>query len=104
MSTSPKVQLLYFEDCPNWRATADALASLMSETAFELELLEVKTDEEAEAFAFRGSPTVLIDGIDPFGSSGSPIGLSCRLYVGPRGLIGAPTTEQLREALAVAAK
>ncbi|HUV57954.1 MAG TPA: thioredoxin family protein [Acidimicrobiales bacterium] len=104
MSTSPKVQLLYFKDCPNWRATADALASLMSETAFELELLEVKTDEEAEAVAFRGSPTVLIDGIDPFGSPDAPIGLSCRLYHGPRGLGGAPTTEQLRDALVIAAK
>jgi len=104
VSTSPKVQLLYFKDCPNWRATAETLASLMSETAFELELLEVKTDEEAQAVAFRGSPTVLIDGTDPFASPGAPIGLSCRLYQGPQGLGGAPTTEQLRDALAAAAK
>ncbi len=104
MSTPTKVQLLYFEDCPNWRATADALASLMSEIAFEVELLEVKTVEEAEAVAFRGSPTVLIDGIDPFGSLETPVGLSCRLYLGPRGLGGAPTMEQLRDALVVAAK
>ena len=44
---------------------------------------------------FRGSPTVLVDGRDPFADESAPAGLSCRVFATPEGLRGAPTVGQL---------
>jgi hypothetical protein len=61
-------------------------------------LERVATPEDAERLRFVGSPTVLVDGHDPFADGGA-FGLSCRVYPTLDGLAGAPTVEQLREAL-----
>jgi hypothetical protein len=97
------VRLLYFDDCPNWQLAEtrinEALAGLGEEApAVTYEL--VTTPEEAERAGFRGSPTILVNGRDPFASPGDPIALSCRMYRGPAGVDYAPTVEQLRAALA----
>lgn len=93
------VELLYFEGCPNWRATEDRLAALQSTLGFSLRRHLVETLEEAHRVGFRGSPTILVDGIDPFASGDEPVGLACRIYETPAGPAGAPTDEQLREAV-----
>jgi hypothetical protein len=59
----------------------------------------VATPEDAERLRFVGSPTVLVDGHDPFAGGETTFGLSCRVYQTPEGLAGSPTTEQLRSAL-----
>ncbi len=47
-----------------------------------------------------GSPTLLIDGIEPFAEPARPAGLSCRLYRDDDGQpAGAPTVRQLRQAI-----
>ncbi|MFD5461850.1 hypothetical protein ACFWIQ_03350 [Kitasatospora sp. NPDC127059] len=56
--------------------------------------------EQAEELGMHGSPTLLIDGVGPFAEPGQPAGLSCRLFRDAHGaLCGAPTVEQLRQAL-----
>ncbi|MGV8968390.1 MAG: thioredoxin family protein [Cellulomonas sp.] len=60
----------------------------------------VETLEEAERVGFHGSPSVLLDGVDPFADAGAPVGLACRIYQTPAGPAGAPTLEQLRAAVA----
>jgi hypothetical protein len=55
----------------------------------------VVTPEQAEAARFPGSPTVLVNGRDPFADPAAPVGLSCRVYGTADGLAGAPTVEQL---------
>lgn len=94
------VALLYFEDCPSWRLVDRRLAVLAAERP-EMTVRHqlVETAEEAETWLFQGSPSVLIDGRDPFASPDAPIGLSCRLYPTPDGPSGAPTLEQLRDAI-----
>jgi hypothetical protein len=96
------VRLLYFDDCPNWRQAEarllEALADL--ETPVQVGYQLVRTPEEAERSGFRGSPTILIDGRDPFASPEDPVGLACRIYRTPGGVEPAPTVEQLRAALA----
>ncbi len=52
---------------------------------------------------FHGSPTVLVDGQDPFPGDAAPAGLSCRVYRTASGVSGAPTIEQLVEVLRVTA-
>lgn len=46
--------------------------------------------------SFRGSPTVLVDGRDPFADGGEAFGLACRVYPTEEGPAGSPTVAQLR--------
>jgi len=97
-----KIQLLYFDGCPNWHVTDDRLREALEEigSSVAVERVLVSTPEEAEAWSFHGSPSVLVDGEDPFVEPGADVGLSCRLYRTTTGLAGAPTVEQLIEVLA----
>jgi hypothetical protein len=94
-----EVRLLYFEGCPNWRLADERLRALGAELGFEVVHEQVETAEEAHARRFRGSPTVLVDGRDPFAREDEPVGLACRIYQTPQGPAGAPTVDQLREVL-----
>ncbi len=97
-----KVELLYFEGCPNWKTADQRLQSLARELGFQVQSRLVSTPEEAEVEGFRGSPSIVVDGRDLFARGDEPIGMSCRLYQTPDGVAGAPTTEMLRAALATA--
>lgn len=97
------ITLQYFDDCPNWKLVDANLEALKAEgldleVAYEL----IETPEAATAAGFRGSPTVLVDGIDPFADPDAPVGLSCRVYRTAEGLAGSPTLDQLREAVGTA--
>lgn len=95
------VTLLYFDNCPNWREADEHLRALEQELP-DLRVVRhlVDTPEEAERTGFRGSPSILIDGIDPFADPDAPVGLSCRVYQTPDGPAGSPTLDQLRKMLA----
>lgn len=95
------VTLLYFDGCPSWETTDQRLRELADELGFHLAHRKVESPEAAEELSFRGSPTVLIDGRDPFARGDEPVGLSCRIYQTPEGPAGSPTIEQLREVLDV---
>lgn len=97
---SMQVTLLYFDGCPNWETTFQQLETLSAELEFDLERRQVDTSADAERLAFRGSPTVLVDGRDPFATGDEPVGLSCRVYATDAGLVGAPTEQQLVGVLA----
>jgi glutaredoxin len=96
-----EVTLLYFDDCPNWRDTDRILRRLANEYGYNLTHRQVTTEEEATRVEFRGSPTILVDGTDPFADPDAPTGLSCRVYTSPEGLRGSPTEDMLRGALAL---
>jgi hypothetical protein len=94
---------LYFEDCPNWKTARqrlqEALAAAGRSGAFEVSYQRVETPEEAERVGFRGSPTILIDGRDPWAAPDAAIGLSCRIYRTEEGADASPSVAQLVEAL-----
>ena len=94
-----RVVLQYFDGCPSWKPVDEHLRLLAGELGFELELHRV-ADTDAESIGFRGSPTILVDGSDPFGGDDRPGGLSCRIYDTPDGPAGSPTLQQLRDVLA----
>ncbi len=97
-----RIQLLYFEGCPNWVRTEEALREALAGSSHadaRVELVRVDTPEETDAWRFVGSPTVLIDGRDPFSTGDESVGFACRLFRTPSGLAGAPTVEMLRDAL-----
>ena len=96
------VTLLYFDGCPNWQRTEDLVLLALAELGVPpaaLRRQEVESPEDAERLGFHGSPTVLIDGKDPFADPDAPVGLMCRVYATPSGLAGSPTIEQLIGAL-----
>ncbi|MCB1006184.1 MAG: thioredoxin family protein [Acidimicrobiales bacterium] len=94
-----RLELLYFDDCPNWKVAAERLDDVARRRGLPVERRLVRTPEEAEAARFRGSPTILVDGEDPFASGDEPFGLACRVYQTPDGPAGSPTTAQLEEIL-----
>jgi hypothetical protein len=96
-----KLQLLYFDGCPSWQVTDSRLQEALAVvgSSVEVERVRIDTDEDARAWGFRGSPSLLVDGSDPFAAPGAVVGLSCRLYRTDAGLAGSPTVEQLVEVL-----
>jgi hypothetical protein len=98
-TTRRQLELLYFPDCPHWRVADERLRDVANRLGLSIEYRLVTTSEEADRVSFRGSPTILIDGVDPFAVGDEPIGLSCRIYRTPDGYAGSPTTEQIAAAL-----
>jgi len=99
------VTLLYFDGCPNRHEAENNLRAAVAELGAGDVVVRrrlVNTVEDAERVGFLGSPTVLIDGRDPFSVPGAAPGLSCRVYRTDTGLAGAPTVAQLCAALAEA--
>jgi hypothetical protein len=96
------VRLLYFEDCPNWRVAEARLKDALVRVGSDPDAViyeQVTTLEQAEALGFRGSPTILVDGTDPFAEPDALAGLTCRIYRTAMGVQPAPTIEQLQAAL-----
>lgn len=97
-----RVELLYFDGCPNWTVADERLAQAIQKserTDITVTRSTVESAEEAEADGFTGSPTVRIDGHDPFAIGNEQVGLACRVYATPDGLDGSPTVDQFIEAL-----
>ena len=95
------VALLYFDGCPNHHDTLTLLEELLAEASWDgdIQLVNVDSQAQAEALSFRGSPTVLIDGVDPFLDDDAPVGLSCRVYPTDDGYRGTPPEPELRTAI-----
>jgi glutaredoxin len=97
-----KITVQYFDGCPHWkladRRLADVLRGLEGDT-FTVEYQLIESPEMAERVGFRGSPTILIDGRDPFATGAEPVGMSCRVFHTEDGAKGAPTEAQLRQVL-----
>jgi hypothetical protein len=96
------VTLRYFDGCPNWLMADAHLREALDATGHvdvAVDHEKVETAEAAERLGFSGSPTVLIDGYDPFATPGAPVGLACRIYRTPQGMRGSPTVEQLSDVL-----
>lgn len=97
-----KVEILYFDGCPTYRAAEKALRKVLDKRGMseEVEMVGVNTDEEARRLKFPGSPTIRVDGTDLFcvGDRGD-WRLGCRVYATPEGLKGSPTAGMIEEAL-----
>lgn len=95
------IALQYFDGCPNWKQADADLRALIGELGLSTEILYqlIETAEAAEEHDFRGSPTIRINGEDPFAADNAPVGLGCRLYQTDSGPAGSPTREQLRAAI-----
>ena len=97
-----RIEVLYFEGCPTYRVAEEALRGMLAQEDAKVELVAVKTDEEAQRLRFPGSPTIRVDGEDLFPVPvRTDYALGCRMYATPEGLRGSPTAEMLEEALRI---
>ncbi len=92
VSAGPRVELLYFDGCPNHEALLPHLRALLDAHGIDapIHLREITSAEAAVAERFLGSPTLRIDGedVDPGASERDDYGLKCRLYAADGGLRG----------------
>ncbi len=97
-----KVEVLYFDGCPSYKAAQNTLREVLAERGVEtkVELVAVNTDQEARRLRFPGSPTIRVNGDDLFPvSEREDWRLGCRVYATPEGLRGSPIVEMFKEAL-----
>ncbi len=96
-----ELTLLTVPACPNAAAFEERLAAaLAGHPATVVRRREVADEREAAEAGMHGSPTLLVDGVDPFAAPGQPPSLSCRLYRDAVGRAdGAPPLDALRRVL-----
>jgi len=98
--TELTLEVLHVPDCPNLLPMLEGLREV---TDIPVTTREVDTDAEATALGMAGSPTLLINGIDPFAEPGGRAGgVSCRLYRDEHRIVPAPSLAQLRDAITAA--
>jgi hypothetical protein len=98
-----KIELLYFDGCPNHETLLPRLRELLEQAhvATEVELVSVPDDAAAERERFLGSPTLRVDGrdVEQGAELRTDFGLKCRLYRTEAGLTGAPPDAWVLNAL-----
>lgn len=127
-----QVKILYFNGCPNWQTAADRVRTVLAELGRADVAVQVDDVHKTShlSLAWAGSPTVLLNGRDPFAAADEPLpvwkerrfgppsaGLAidggrhpvpardaCRIYMTEAGFEAAPSLDQLRTTLTQALK
>jgi hypothetical protein len=100
-----ELTILTVPDCPHTPVLDERLAQVLAGRPDVSVVRRVITDGRAAARSgMRGSPTLLIDGVDPFDDTADPPSMSCRIYRDSAGRMEpVPSVAALREALEIAA-
>ena len=97
------IDVLTVTECPHRDLTLERIRDALVSLGLKgTTVAEQVIDDPIEALraGMHGSPTVLIDGHDPFTASGIEASVSCRLYPTANGYDGAPSVDDLVAALA----
>lgn len=101
-----KVELLWFEDCPNHEAAERILSEVLAEYGVDVEIerIEVPDLETGIKFTFPGSPTIRINGIDvePDWEVCEDCTPRCRLYFSEGGFSGIPQRDWIENSVKAA--
>jgi hypothetical protein len=102
----PRVDILYFEDCPSYAVARALVDRIAGELRVELDvrLVEVSDLDAAVRLRFLGSPTIRVDGrdVEPGADGRDDFGFGCRVYRSWRGLSGRPDEAWIHDALEAA--
>jgi hypothetical protein len=95
------IELLLVPNCPHQVAAAELVATAVADTGVRATISQtiIATEELARERDFSGSPTILLNGVDPFASPQAPVALACRFYFTAEGLRPVPGLVELRQAL-----
>ena len=96
-----ELTVLAVPDCPNVPVLQQRLADVLADwPGVALQWRVITNVAEAARWRMHGSPTLLVNGHDPFAQAGSCPALACRMYRAADGsLDGAPSVLALRQAL-----
>lgn len=95
------LELRTISGCPHTTRAGELFAQALNLEGIDpasVAVREIDTDELADEFGFRGSPTFTIDGADLFPVRTAP-SVTCRVYQTPNGLSGLPDLGSLRAAV-----
>ena len=96
------IEVLHVEECPGWKLAVERTREALDTSGragVRVRERAVRSDADAAATVFAGSPTIVVDGADLFPSDGRTASLACRVYWTDQGLAPAPTTAQILEAI-----
>jgi hypothetical protein len=99
------VELLVVPDCPNESVALKVLRLAFDRVGLAAQSVRttvISSQEQAQERGFVGSPTILINGVDPFGAAGQSPAYACRVYATPTGFSGAPPLADVISALTAA--
>ncbi len=107
MKDKPKIEFLFWEECPSHPEARKRLVEVMDELGVDAPVteIEVLTDEDAKRLQFPGSPTIRVDGsdVDAAGASQMGTALTCRVYMLEDGRFSpVPSKEMIRQAFKTA--
>jgi hypothetical protein len=97
-----KIRFLYFKGCPNARPALKLLKEVLKEKNIKdkIEVIEIKSEEDAKKYKFLGSPSIQINGLDiEKQKHKSPPVFGCRVYKTKNGYSGVPSKEMILKAL-----
>ncbi|MGH2595579.1 MAG: thioredoxin family protein [Actinomycetota bacterium] len=99
-----EIRIRYIDGCANRRMAEERVREVLhavgGDDPAHVILERVESDDAAQRLGLQGSPTILIDGADPFAMEGAAFGLTRRVYRTEAGLEGSPSLAQLRSVLA----
>jgi len=84
------VAVLSFAGCPNCQTTLDRITEAARQAGTEVRVTTraMETLDDANRIGFPGSPTIWVNGQDPFALPALALALACRVYATPEGLSG----------------
>jgi hypothetical protein len=90
-----EIDLLFFSGCPSWQNALENLQTALKEENLDASILlvAVKSDQEAVARKFLGSPSFQVGGIDFWPEERTAFSMNCRIYRTSDGLKGWPSVE-----------
>lgn len=98
-----KIELLWFEGCPNHHAASELLQQVMSANGITERVMSIEVPdlETGERVRFPGSPTIRINGIDidPDYEDTGDYTPRCRVYLTEAGLKGVPPMSWIENAV-----
>jgi hypothetical protein len=101
---SIRIEILYFDGCPNHEKLLAHLPRLLQRERItaDIVLRNVPDAEQALNDHFLGSPTILVNGrdVEPGASRRDDYGLKCRIYHTAGGLSGCPPDQWILAAIA----
>jgi MerT mercuric transport protein len=98
-----KIEILYFDDCPNHRPAVERVHEILAEERISAPVTEVKVADlpAAQRTGFLGSPTIRVNGLDvePAARAARDYGVMCRTYEVNGRREGLPSRDMLRKAI-----